>query len=676
MNTTRHTPTTTHAAPARLRGRAATAALALIAAVLGLAAAPALAQNDFFPGLGESDFGGPSDSSGKVKVDLEAGATTVPPGVDLPLALVFDIAPPWHTWPLAGPLPAGMTTFENAIRTEYEITVSDPSAILLNRDFVQTPTLAVHNVDVGDGPQPFAMLEKRAALYFPAVVAPDAPDGLVTITAKVSYQACEEQTCLMPVFNEEHSITIAIDQTADGTRITPVAGFPTDLYDKMRVGQLAPTAGPVGAAVDEVADALADDAADSAASTASFLGLLGILFVAMIGGFLLNLTPCVLPVIPLKIMSLAQQGKSGGHTFMLGLAMVAGIIAFWMALGIAVGSISEFSTNQLFQYPVFTIGVGLVILVLSVAMCGLFSVGLPQWVYKINPSQDTLHGSFGFGVMTAVLSTPCTAPFMGAAIAAATVAQNIGIVLAVFFAIGAGMALPYLILAAKPSLVEKMPRTGPASELIKQVMGLLMLAVAAYFIGIGVSGLMQQPGAAASRAYWWVVALFAVGAGGWLAFRTIQITPRAGRRALFGGLGVLIMGVSIYGGVKFTAKGPLEWTYYTPERLEEQLDAGNVVVLKFTAEWCLNCHALEKTVINTTDVTKALQQAGVVPMKVDITSGDAVGNQLLHEMKWKSIPYLVIMRPDHSVAFAADWYTPGDVIAGIDTALAPAVASN
>src|SRR5690606_18971771 len=108
-------------------------------------------------------------------------------------------------------------------------------------------------------------------------------------------------------------------------------------------------------------------------------------------------------------------------------------------------------------------------------------------VYRFNPGHDSYVGAVGFGVMTAVLSTPCTAPFMGAA-AAWSLTQDAVVTWSTFGAIGVGMAAPYLVLSAYPSLVKRMPRTGPASELIKQVMGLLMLAAGAYFIGTGVVG--------------------------------------------------------------------------------------------------------------------------------------------------------------------------------------------
>jgi thiol:disulfide interchange protein DsbD len=158
---------------------------------------------------------------------------------------------------------------------------------------------------------------------------------------------------------------------------------------------------------------------------------------------------------------------------MLGLAMFLGVLIFWIALGIMIALVSGFSaTNQLFQYPAITIIVGLIIGTMATGMFGFFSMRLPNVIYMINPEQNTLHGSFGLGILAAILSTPCTAPFMGAA-AAWAATQAAATTLATFAAIGTGMALPYLVLSASPALVDKMPKTGPASVLIKQVMGLL-----------------------------------------------------------------------------------------------------------------------------------------------------------------------------------------------------------
>jgi len=266
--------------------------------------------------------------------------------------------------------------------------------------------------------------------------------------------------------------------------------------------------------------------------------------------------------------------------------------------------------------------------------------------------------------MTAVLSTPCTAPFMGAA-AAWAATQSPTLTLSVFGSIGFGMAVPYLILAAFPHLVEKMPRAGAASEVIKQVMGLLMLAAAAYFVGVGLSGIMQQEGAPPSRFYLWVVAACVAAAGVWLAWRTFRIAKTTTVKSIFVILGIFITTSSVFAGIRLTEIGPIDWEYYTPEILKEKLAEGDVVVLEFTAEWCLNCKLLESTVLHSSRVVEAFESEHVFPIKIDLTGNNVDGNALLHEVGGLRIPLLIILGPNGVEVFRGDFYTVDQVLHAI-----------
>lgn len=246
---------------------------------------------------------------------------------------------------------------------------------------------------------------------------------------------------------------------------------------------------------------------------------------------------------------------------------------------------------------------------MAVGMLGVFEVNAPQWAYAVNPSQDTLQGSFLFGIMTAVLSTPCTAPFMGSAAAWAAL-QPPPVTLATFGAIGAGMALPYLLLSLAPQWVHAVPRSGAAALVVRQVMGLFMLAVAAFFLGVPLASYLQTPPDPATRAYWYAVVLFIVLACGWMALRTFQITPAWPKRLVFGGAGAALAAVSLWVMGGLTSHGPIPWVYYTPERFAAAAARGDVVVVDFTAEWCLNCKALEAGVLHQPPVVDLLQQPG------------------------------------------------------------------
>lgn len=496
--------------------------------------------------------------------------------------------------------------------------------------------------------------EGRIIIYLPLKLEETVEPGRLDLKLEFQYQACTASYCLFPK-QIQLKETLVVVKT--GTSVSQI-------NRQLFAGYDAAPAVITGAGVDFDLFGWT-----FSIDTTSGLGFVLLLMTAALGGMLLNFTPCVLPLIPIKIISLSHVAQNRRQCFLLGLAMFLGVLVFWLILGMLIALVSGFSaTNQLFQYPAFTIIVGIIIGVMASGMFGFFAMRLPNFIYMINPEQDTLHGSFGLGILAAILSTPCTAPFMGAA-AAWAATQPASTTLATFAAIGIGMALPYLVLSASPALVEKMPKAGPASVLIKEVMGLFMLAAAAYFIGVGLTTIFSAPPNPPSRLYWWPVMLFSLAAGGWLAYRTLRVASSKKIKAFFVVFGILVMSFSAWGAVRLTDRGPIDWVYYSEKRFEAAVAERKVVVMVFTAEWCLNCKAIEQGVLNSPKVAALFKRDEIVPIKVDITGNNPAGKAKLREVGNLTIPLLVIFSPNGEQVFKSDFYTVEQILTAVTEAL-------
>jgi thiol:disulfide interchange protein len=581
-----------------------------------------------------------------VRVKTAWSVDSVRPGDRFTLAVVLDIKKGVHIiadadqlLPSIGfrPYPTRVAVTEASDELTIEA-IRYPQAHAASVDFISGDLMS---------------FEGLAIVYLPMKLDHGIKASRLHIKVKIAYQACDVTLCAFPA-------TVVLEASL------PVAEPnrpPLKVNRALFAGysQASTTASSGGVGFDLFGLNFSID-------TTNLWGFILLLLTASIGGALLNFTPCVLPLVPIKIISLSNAAADQKRCLALGLTMFSGVLVFWLGIGTAIALITGFTaTHQLFQYPVFTIAVGAVIAVMAFGMCGLFSVRLPNFIYRINPTQDTLQGSFVLGILTAILATPCTAPFMGAA-AAWAATQPPATTLATFAAIGIGMALPYLVLSARPRLVQKMPHTGPASVLIKEVMGLFMMAAAAYFIGTGLSGMLMEPPNPPAKLYWFSVMGFTAAGGLWLAYRTIRITSRKTLRVIFAGLGILLFVGSAYGVLRLTDKGPIDWVYYTPERFAAATENRKIIVMVFTAEWCLNCKALEEGVLKSEKITRLLAEADIVPMKVDITGNNPWGKKKLKETGNLTIPLLVIYSPKGREVFRSDFYTIDQVVEGIETA--------
>jgi len=603
---------------------------------------------------------GDSRDSASATGEIPSGAAR--PGALVPVAIRVKVKSGWHMWPVESQARsvADAEVFEGAIFSTLTLQglplQSDaPRETKLKLVGAQWPQPVGAVFDFGEGKQTLAVYEGQFLIFAAIQIGADVKNGPLPITLLLNFQSCNNTSCLAPA-EIEIPITLQVDSAA-------AAVAPSGEFQKFDPAKLISDATEIKVQSGVQFDFFGASFNVDPQGAGFFL----LLLVAFLGGMLLNFTPCVLPIIPLKIMSLSQSAGNRGKCFSLGVVMSLGVIGFWLALGALVGGASGFSAaNQLFQYPAFTIGLGIFIAIMAVGMAGFFSVGLPAWVYAIEPKHDSFIGTFVFGIMTAVLSTPCTAPLMGAAAGWAASSGNTSTVLIVFGTIGAGMATPYLFLSAFPNLVARMPRTGPASELVKQVMGILLLAAAIFFIGAGVNGLLESP----THAHWWLIGATGSAAGLWLFWRTLRITKKAIFRLLFSAISIAVIVLSVGVSMTLGGAGKTDWIPFSNEAVAEAKSKNKILVLDFTAEWCLNCKALESAVLDSVDVATALAESDVAAIKVDITSRKSNGWNLLHDYDRVSIPLLVVQDAKGKVIFKSDAYTRAQVVEAIQSARA------
>lgn len=505
----------------------------------------------------------------------------------------------------------------------------------------------------------------RVVVYVPMQIAATAPPTL-EIRGTLTTQICDERgTCYMPT---DQSFAITANVLPAGSGAAPAnaelfAGFDASAPPAPTTPDPAP------------ADTGAQFSDTILGLKFSITGLYSAIAIGFTAGFLLNLMPCVLPVLPLKAMGFYEAaGHRRGRTLAFGVFFMLGTVALFSILGLLIVFSQaifgeQASWGQQFSSPIFMWAISLLLLGLGVTLLAGYSLNLPGSFYGINFRHDTLSGNFLWGGFTGILSTPCTAPLLpmliGWAILQPKLTGMVGMV-----SVGAGMGFPYLVLSAFPGLARGMPRTGPLGEVVKQMMGFLLLGSAAFFAG---SRLFSGDGNL------WLVAAVGVWAGLFLVARSVQLFKTSGAMMASTAAAALIAGVPIYIAMPSatpgqSTNGGFAWVDYSPEAFDSARANGQTVLVKFTANWCANCKVVERVVFSDPRTIDALRDNGIVAMKLDV---DKAGWDLHRSIApGKGIPLTAIYTPGNDrPAVLEAMYTTDTLLATIKTALAPARAS-
>ncbi len=400
-------------------------------------------------------------------------------------------------------------------------------------------------------------------------------------------------------------------------------------------------------------------------------GLLGTLALAFVGGLILNLMPCVFPVLGIKVLGFVNQsGHERGKVVAHGLVFALGVLlSFWTlaaVLAVLRAGGDELGWGFQLQSPAFVFSLAVLLLVFALNLSGVFEFGLRATSLGGElQTKSGFAGSFFTGVLATVVATPCSAPFLAPALGAA-LALSTAQSFAIFTAIALGLSVPYLLLSIFPAAVKILPRPGAWMETFKQLMAFPLYATVGYLVWVlagqvSEEGLQQvlfalvlialavwcygrwhAPGAKPARARFGLAALVVVGAAGlWLGWpRTAIASPAAA-----------------------LAAGEVAWQPWSPEAVEKLRAEGRTVYVDFTARWCFTCQTNKKIVFHSDDVLREFAARKVATLRADWTNKDPRITAELARYGRSAVPFNLIWFPGREEPqILPELLTPGIVL--------------
>ncbi len=482
----------------------------------------------------------------------------------------------------------------------------------------------------------------------------------------------------------EHAALQTFERGPAGLTLTiPVGtGFqvptpPTELEGVLALGAAAyeidAKAGPLlpGAAGGGSAAGLAGGAA------ASDIGLPLALALAFLGGIVLNLMPCVFPILAMKAAALTRHAHAPAESRVQGAAYGAGVVVTFVALGAALIAARAAGETvgwgfQL-QSPAVVGALSLVMLLVGLNLSGVFEVGLSvQGAGGSLANKEGPAGAFFTGILAVVVAAPCTAPFMAVALGYA-LTQGAITALLVFFALGLGLAAPFMALAFTPSLFRRLPRPGPWMDVLKRVLAFPMFGTAAWLAWVFT---LQAGASSLARLF---IGAIVIAFAAWL-YGEGQKQQRVPLRRLLQGAAIpaLVLAgflvnvgsqISRAAGSNSTSTAALASQPFSPERLATLRASGKPVLVDFTAAWCVTCQVNERVALSSQKVADAFARNGAVYMVADWTNRDPTIAKVLAEHGRAGVPlYLLYGASGAEPVVLPQLLTEGSVIAALNQA--------
>ena len=441
-----------------------------------------------------------------------------------------------------------------------------------------------------------------------------------TVTVHAEYQGCQDNGICYPVMARD--VAVAMPPASAQQLAAANAAFVA-----------APTAG-------------GDNALRTPPPAPGRGGILGALVLALLGGLVLNLMPCVLPVLSLKVLGLVQSGESRSNARKHALYYTAGILVAFAAVGLAVVGLRAaghaLGWGFQLQQPVFVAVLVYVLFAIGLSLSGVFNLGAGlAGVGQNLGNRSGPAGDFFTGVLAVVVASPCTAPFMGSALAYAFAASSL-VALLVFIALGIGLALPFLLVGFVPALASRLPKPGAWMETLKQFLAFPMYLTAAWLVWV----LGNQRGIDAVG--WVLIGAIVLALGLWWRERNRYRGGPVGRAlalvVVVAALLPLVQVARLAVPARAEAASLRDWVPYSAERLAALRAEGRSVFVDIGADWCVTCKVNEKAVLDTDAFHALLERSHAVLMRGDWTNVDPAITAFLQQYRAVGVPLYVVFR--------------------------------
>lgn len=540
-----------------------------------------------------------------VELSTKWSKTATVKGQSAQLAIQLEVSEKWH-------INSNEPLEDFLIPTE--VTFQSPDGVTTGR--VYYPEAHLYQFDFSE--EKVAVYEGTVHLITSVSVDESFTGGAVTIDGILTYQACNNTSCLPP---QEQAFTATLSLVDDAAQTEEINAS-------------------IFADFDEPGEGATQGAQESQiASWMSERGMFITLLLIFLGGLALNLTPCVYPLIPITVSYFGGQAKKSDNiksTFTLAIFYVLGMALTYSLLG-TVAALTGQMLGAALQNPIVLGFIAVILVALAASMFGAFEIQVPQSLASIGgKSRQGVVGSLFMGLTVGIIAAPCIGPFVLSLLIFVGDLGNPWLGFVMFFTLSLGLGIPYLLLGTFSGLIKKLPRSGQWMVWVRYVFGFILIGMAIYFLEPVLSDTMYRV----------LFGLDALAAAIFLGVITWKKTDTRAFKIVKPVTGALFLAIGLWISVPAQSETEgIEWTKYSEEHLQEAVQNSTPVIIDFYADWCLPCKELDKFTFSDAEVKSEAQN--FVTLKADLTQNNSSEvQQLKDEYNIRGVPTIVFLNAD------------------------------